>query len=111
MMHLINSITLLIPPLALLGGLSTGVTVPLWLFAVLIKLRSNITFPKIAEHKLEGLLLGWAFLSCFWSPDLMLSFRYFIPLALGVASYLVVKASYQNGDNKFLSYTAPYLVL
>lgn len=111
MIHLINLITFLIPPLALLGGLSAGATVPLWLLAMLLKLRSSITLPKLSSLKLEGLLLGWTLLSCFWSPSLMLSFKYYIPLALGVAGYLVVKTSYQNSNDKFLPLTTPYLVL
>lgn len=96
---LIHIILIIIPMLGVLGGLSLSFTISLFLLLLLAKFRKKLKFkltvPLVA-------ILGWFFISCFWSPDSAYSFKICISLILPAIAVTTLIYSTDNEDRKHL---------
>lgn len=110
-MKALSFITLMMIPLALLGGLSLGATVPLWMITLLAILKQDIAVPSIRSIRLELVLLGWSIASAFWSPDLAIAAKYCSQMVLILLAFLVLQETVARSDNQIFEIIKPQVFI
>lgn len=90
MKELASTLIFIIPIIGLIGGLSLGITIPLFLISCLYIIKTQVKL-DFKNFKLELLLFTLFFLSCIWSINTITTFLSVIKtLSLALVTYILI---------------------